>query len=64
MAAAAGATGVRSWLQTRHLTWLTPRRLRAVTIAVMILAFGVSTVGLGGASQPVKPSSHSAGQLP
>src|SRR5829696_6674712 len=27
MAAMAGATGARSWLQARHDTWLTPRRM-------------------------------------
>lgn len=49
MAAAAGATGVRSWLQTRHLTWLTPRRLRAATVALFVVAFAVSSIGLAGA---------------
>ncbi|MEA2423284.1 MAG: hypothetical protein QOF55_2383 [Thermoleophilaceae bacterium] len=63
MAAAAGATGVRSWLQTRHMTWLTPRRLRAATIAIMVVAFAVSSVGLGGSDKPQqqqKPSARAA----
>jgi hypothetical protein len=50
MAAAAGATGVRSWLQTRHLTWLTPRVLRAATVAVFVAAFAVSSIGLSGST--------------
>lgn len=33
MAAAAGASGARSWLQARHMTWLTPKRMRAATLA-------------------------------
>ena len=50
MAAAAGATGVRSWLQAQHLTWLTPRRLRAATITLFIAAALVSSVGLSGST--------------
>jgi hypothetical protein len=46
MAAAAGASGVRSWLQTRHLTWLTRKRLKAATVALIVAAFGVSSIGL------------------
>jgi hypothetical protein len=46
MAAVAGASGARSWLQARHLTWLTPERLRAATIALFIAALAVSTIGL------------------
>jgi hypothetical protein len=48
MAAAAGATGVRSWLQAHHLTWLTPKRMKIVTIALMVAALLVSTIGLSG----------------
>jgi hypothetical protein len=62
MAAAAGATGVRSWLQTRHLTWLTPRRMRVATIALMTAAFAVSSFGLSGSSkQATHPPVHAVG---
>jgi hypothetical protein len=54
MAAATGATGVRAWLQARHLTWLTPRRLRAATIALFVAAFGISSVGISGSSAPAR----------
>src|SRR5437763_861078 len=50
MAAAAGASGARAWLQAHGSTWLTPRRLRLATIALMVAAFGVSTVGLSGST--------------
>ena len=50
MAAAAGATGVRSWLQAHHMTWLTPRRLRAATAVLFVLAAGVSSLGLSGST--------------
>lgn len=64
MAAAAGATGARSWLQAHHITWLTPRRLRAVTCVLCTAALGVSTIGLSGSSaggQPhASPPGHAA----
>jgi hypothetical protein len=50
MAAASCATGFRSWLQTHNFTWLTPRRLRALTIGAMCAAGLVSTIGVGGAT--------------
>jgi hypothetical protein len=52
IAAASAATGFRSWLQTHHFGWLTPRRLRALTIAAMCAAGIVSTVGFSGATPP------------
>jgi hypothetical protein len=59
MAAAAGASGVRSWLQARHLTWLTPRRLRIATITLFVAAFAVSAVGLSGSTAPPHHAMHS-----
>jgi hypothetical protein len=50
MAAAAGATGLRSWLQAHHRSWLTPRRMRVVTLVLFALALGVSSIGLSGSS--------------
>ena len=52
MSAAAGASGLRSWLQTRSFSWLTPQRLRAITILAITAALLVSTLGLGGATPP------------
>jgi hypothetical protein len=34
----AGATGVRAWLGTRRWSWLTPRRLRRMTVALLAVA--------------------------
>lgn len=42
--AAAGIAGLRVWLQTQTWTWLTPRRLRRITIASVIAAFAGTTV--------------------
>jgi hypothetical protein len=52
LAAASAATGFRTWLQNRGFTWLTPRRLRALTVTAMVVAALVSTVGLSGSSTP------------
>jgi hypothetical protein len=50
MAAASAATGFRTWLQNHHFEWLTPRRMRALTLAAMCAAGLVSTVGLSGST--------------
>ncbi len=34
----AGATGIRAWLATRRWAWLTPRRLRRMTVALLAIA--------------------------
>jgi hypothetical protein len=52
MAAASAATGFRTWLQTHHFGWLTPKRMRALTIAAMCAAGLVSTVGISGSTTP------------
>jgi hypothetical protein len=52
MAAASAATGFRTWLQNSRLGWLTPKRIRALTIAAMCAAGLVSTVGISGSSAP------------
>jgi hypothetical protein len=61
MAAAAGASGVRTWLQTRHLTWLTPRRMRAATIALVVVALAIPSIGLGGSTKPPHPQAKPIG---
>jgi hypothetical protein len=45
-AAAAGVTGLRAWLRTRGWAWLTPRRLRRITIAAAIVGLALATVRL------------------
>lgn len=62
MAATAGASGVRAWLQTRHLSWLTPRRMKAVTIGLVVVAFAISSVGISSSTppprHPLQPAVH------
>jgi hypothetical protein len=50
MVAASAATGFRSWLQAHNLTWLTPGRLRNLTIGAMCAAGLVSTIGFSGST--------------
>lgn len=52
MTAMAGASGARAWLQSRGWSFLTPARLRKLTIAGFVAATLVSTVGLTGSSKP------------
>ena len=46
--AAAGATGIRAWLATRTYSWLTPRRMRFATMALIGSGLIGASVGLSG----------------
>jgi hypothetical protein len=52
MTGASAATGLRTWLQTRGYSWLTPRRVRALTVAAMCGATLYASVGFSGATPP------------
>ena len=52
MTAASAATGFRTWLQSHHFGWLTPARMRRLTISAMCAAGLVSTIGFSGSSTP------------
>lgn len=58
MMAASAATGFRSWLQNHHFGWLTPKRMRALTIGAMCAAGLVSTVGISGSTTPSAAAAH------
>jgi hypothetical protein len=61
MAAASAASGFRTWLQTHNLGWLTPKRMRVLTIGAMCAAGFVSTVGVSGSTPPT-PHGYSMAQ--
>jgi hypothetical protein len=52
MGAGAGATGTRAWLAHRGFRWLTPRRLRAITLGLLAAALLVAST-LSGSTRPV-----------
>lgn len=47
-AAVGGASGLRAWLAARGFTWLTPMRLKRITVALIAAALLV-TATLSGA---------------
>ena len=51
MTAGAGASGVRAWLGRRGLRWLTPPRLRRITIALVVASLGLSSLISGSSAQ-------------
>jgi hypothetical protein len=59
MAATAGATGARSWLGAKRFSWLTPKRLRMVTVALIAAALLASATLVSGSSAD-RPAAHSA----
>ena len=58
MAAASAATGFRTWLQSNNFRWLTPKRMRRLTIAAMCTAGLVSTVGMSGSGTASASAHH------
>ena len=59
MAAMAGATGARSWLQARHTTWLTPQRMKVVTVSLFAAATIGSSVAVTGSGASPRHQQHS-----
>jgi hypothetical protein len=63
MCAASAATGSRTWLQNRNFGWLTPRRLRRLTIGVMCAAGLFSSLSFSGSTPTAvhgAPAVHAA----
>jgi len=48
MTAGAGATGARTWLATRHWTWLTEQRLKRITVTLISVALVAAATLLSG----------------
>ena len=65
MTVGAGATGARSWLAARSPKWLTPRRLKQASAAILVagvVASGVHTTPNGGADSASAAAPPSATQ--
>jgi hypothetical protein len=58
IAAVAGASGAKAWLEAHHLTWLTEARMRAVTIGLVIAMLAVSSIAFSGSTK----ADHGASQ--
>jgi hypothetical protein len=52
MTATAGAAGIRAWLATRAFGWLTPKRLKAITMVLIGAVLIASAVLVSGTSAP------------
>jgi hypothetical protein len=50
MTAVGAASGTRAYLSHRRFLWLTPRRLRAITIALVVAALAASATFVNGSS--------------
>ena len=61
MAAVGTASGTRAYAASRGFSWLTPKRLRALTIVLMLAALSVSATLVSGSGQaPTQtPNTHS-----
>ena len=58
MGATASATGIRSFIAAKHFPWVTPKRLKAITVALMVAALLVSALFVTGSS--AKSAHHGA----
>jgi hypothetical protein len=61
MAAASAASGFRTWMQSQNLPWLTPKRIRKLTIGAICAAGVVSTIGFSGSTPAAHAAPHRAG---
>jgi hypothetical protein len=59
MGATASATGIRSYIAAKHFSWVTPRRLRAITVLLLASALIASaTFVTGSTAKPVHQGTH------
>jgi hypothetical protein len=52
MTAVGSASGIRAWIANRHFAWLTPSRLKAITILLFAAAMIASATLVSGSSAP------------
>jgi hypothetical protein len=52
MTAVGAASGTRAWLATRRFSWLTRKRLRAITLMLGVAAIVASATLVSGSSAP------------
>lgn len=57
MSAGAGATGLRSYLAAHGARWLTPKRMKAITVTLVAGALGASSLIVTGPN-PASAQAH------
>jgi hypothetical protein len=50
MTAGAGVSGTRAYIAAKHFSWMTPRRMRAVTAALLAAGLLASTTLVSGST--------------
>jgi hypothetical protein len=55
MSVGAGVSGTRAYIAHKHFSWLTPRRLRAITVSLLGAGL-IASATLAGGSAPPKPT--------
>ena len=50
MTAGAGVSGTRAYIADKHFSWMTPRRMRALTATLLAAGLLASTTLVGGSS--------------
>lgn len=63
MTAMAGATGLRAWVAVRVPALASPRRMRAVTVALLGTGVLLASVSLQGSAEPPASAGESAGSV-
>jgi hypothetical protein len=50
MGATGSAAGIRSFIAAKHFSWVTPKRLKAITLALIVASLLVSALFVGGST--------------
>jgi hypothetical protein len=62
MTAVGAASGTRAYLGSRAVSWLTPRRLKALTVSLAVAALVASATLVSGSSAAPKQAGQPAAQ--
>jgi hypothetical protein len=63
MTAVGAASGTRAYLGSRTFAWLTPRRLKALTVILTVAALAASATLVTGSTAAPEQGAHSAAHL-
>jgi hypothetical protein len=64
MTAGAGVSGTRAFIAAKHLSWMTPRRMRAITATLVCAGLLASATLVSGSSAPTHAAARAATQAP